>query len=227
MTIDVPGRGRSVAVEDLHVTLDGGAEILRGVDLSIAAGEWVCVTGPSGSGKTTLLRTVAGLVRPTSGRVALDGREATSIRPEKRRIGFLFQGRALWPHLSASGHLETVFRAQGMARSERARKAVLLLGRVHLEDKADARPGTLSGGEAQRLALARALAVEPGLLLLDEPLAPLDADLRADLETLLRNVRKSLKCTVLHVTHDADEAARLADRTVFMAEGRLQDAGSG
>ncbi len=227
MTIDVPGRGRSVAVEDLHVDMDGGAKVLRGVDLSIAAGEWVCVTGPSGSGKTTLLRAVAGLVRPTSGRVALDGRDATSIRPERRRIGFLFQGRALWPHLSASAHLEIVFRAQGLARGERSRKAAQLLGRVHLEDKADARPGTLSGGEAQRLALARALAVEPGLLLLDEPLAPLDSDLRADLESLLRNVRKSLGCTVLHVTHDAAEAERLADRTVFMADGRLQDTQDG
>ena len=205
----------------------GTTRLLGPVDLEVAAGEHVLLVGPSGSGKTTLLRAVAGLVRPAAGRVELFGEPASEgprlmLPPERRELGLVFQGGALWPHMSARRTLEFVLRARGGARAEARRRASELLERVELAGYEERMPGTLSGGEAQRLALARALAMDPRLLLLDEPLGPLDAELRGALIARLGALQRELGLTVLHVTHDPAEARSIASRTVtLLRDGRL------
>jgi ABC-type Fe3+/spermidine/putrescine transport system ATPase subunit len=204
----------------------GQTRLLGPVDLEVAAGEHVLLVGPSGSGKTTLLRAVAGLVRPAAGRVELFGQPASdgprlTLQPERRELGLVFQGGALWPHLSARRTLEFVLRARGAARAEARRRAGELLERVELAGYEERMPGTLSGGEAQRLALARALAMDPRLLLLDEPLGPLDAELRGSLLARLGALQRDLGLTMLHVTHDPAEARAVASRTITLRDGRL------
>jgi ABC-type Fe3+/spermidine/putrescine transport system ATPase subunit len=206
----------------------GGCDILGPIDLVIERAEHVLVVGPSGSGKTTLLRAICGLARPHRGRLSLFGEPVSDgprllVPPRARGCGMLFQGGALWPHMSVRRTLSFVLAHAGTARAERATRTGELLELVHLEGFEERLPGSLSGGEAQRLALARALAGNPRLLLLDEPLGPLDADLRASLLARLAEVQRRMHLTMLHVTHDPGEAAALADRTLHMAAGRLAD----
>lgn len=211
------------------VTVDAGAKRLLGpLDLALEPREHVLVTGPSGSGKTTLLRVVAGLARPSAGRVELDGELASegprlAIPPARRGIGFLFQGAALWPHLSVADTLRFVLRHSGAVRGRAAIEARVaeLLAWVELTGFERRLPATLSGGEAQRLALARALAPAPRILLLDEPLGPLDAELRGSLLAKLGDLEERLALTTLHVTHDPDESAALATRRVRLERGLL------
>ena len=219
----------SAAVELSGLEVKAGRKTLLGpVDLSIAAGEHVLVVGRSGSGKTTLLRAIAGLVRPARGRVLLGGREASeggrlALPPEQRRIGYLFQGGALWPHMSVKRTLAFTLARAGVGRSRRKARIAELLALVELEGFEKRMPGTLSGGEAQRLALARALAVEPEIVLLDEPLGPLDAELRGALLERLGSLQKELSWTALHVTHDPAEAASVATRVLRIEEGRIHE----
>jgi len=215
----------AVALRGLEVRA-GAVTLLGPLDLEVAEGEHLLLIGPSGSGKTTLLRAVAGLARPSSGTVDLFGQRATDgprlvIPPERRGIGFLFQGGALWPHMSARRTLEFVLRAAGTARADLRRRVGELLEQVELAGYEERMPGTLSGGEAQRLALARALAGSPRLLLLDEPLGPLDAELRGSLLRMLGGVQARLGLTSIHVTHDPGEARSIATRTVRLEAGRL------
>ena len=197
------------------------------LELRVEPGEHVLVAGPSGSGKTTLLRAIAGLARPAAGRVSIFGALASDgarqlVPPEKRRIGFLFQGGALWPHLSARRQIEFVLKCAGVAAGARPARVRELLDWVELSGFDERLPATLSGGEAQRLALARALAVDPKLLLLDEPLGPLDFELRAGLLVKLGELQKRLDLTVVHVTHAPDEARAIATRVVSMRTGRVE-----
>jgi iron(III) transport system ATP-binding protein len=209
------------------VVVEVGAKRLIGpVDLQVREGEHVLVAGRSGSGKTTLLRAIAGLAKPSAGRVNLFGALASdgprlTIRPERRRIGFLFQGGALWPHMNVERQISFVLKCSGARDGAVARRVHELLDWVELPGFEKRLPGTLSGGEAQRLALARALAVEPQLLLLDEPLGPLDAELRGALLGKLGELQKRLNLTVIHVTHAPDEARAIASRVVRMDAGRL------
>lgn len=193
------------------------------VSLEIPVGESVVILGPSGCGKTTLLRLVAGLTRPDSGRVWLDGRlvsgNGTFVPPHDRRLGFVFQDLALWPHLTVRQNLEFVMRAVDVPKIEREHRAEQTLQLVHSEQFAARYPHELSGGEQQRVALARALVGEPRLLLLDEPLSSLDADLRAALRSELRRLQRELGLTSIYVTHDREDAAALADRVVEMRAG--------
>ncbi|MEQ1894451.1 MAG: ATP-binding cassette domain-containing protein, partial [Planctomycetota bacterium] len=191
-----------------------------------------CV-GPSGCGKTTLLRALAGLVAPTHGTIELDGRVASRdgklvLAPEARGIGMVFQGAGagLWPHLSARATLDFVLGCAGVARAERAARADEMLELVGLTGKGARRPAELSGGEAQRLALARALVARPRLLLLDEPLGALDHPLRAALAERLAELHERLGPTILQVTHDPGEVAIHADRTVAMEAGRIRPEGA-
>jgi ABC-type Fe3+/spermidine/putrescine transport system ATPase subunit len=202
--------------------------LLEGVDLSLQPGDYALLCGPSGSGKTTLLRAIAGLIDLSAGRIEIDGRLANDARrvvlpPHQRSVGFVFQGAALWPHLDALGQLVFVLAAQGVARSERADRALEMLRLVELEAHVKSSPQTLSGGEAQRLALARALVGRPRLLLLDEPFGPLDARLRGALAERLGELHRALGFTALHVTHDPQEASGLASRRFLLSEGHLSE----
>lgn len=203
-----------------------GRDAVNDVSLDVAAGESIVVLGPSGCGKTTLLRTIAGLAKPDAGEVWLDGRlvsgASTFVPPHERRLGFVFQDLALWPHLTVRQQLEFVTRAAGVPRDERQARAERLLRLVHVESFAARYPHELSGGEQQRVALARALVGEPRLMLLDEPLSSLDPDLRTTLRRELRTLQRELTLTTIYVTHDREDAVVLGDRVVRMRAGRIE-----
>jgi molybdate transport system ATP-binding protein len=200
------------------------------VSFSVEKGQCVALAGPSGAGKTTVLRISAGLLRPDVGRVKCDGdvwldtSRGIDLPPEQRRCGYLFQDLALFPHLSALDNV--AFPLREVARSQRRRQAMELLGRFGVDRLADARPATLSGGEKQRVALARALARRPKALLLDEPLSSLDARTRARAARELSQVLREVEVPTLLVTHDFFEAAQLGDRVGVIDRGRVIQEGT-
>lgn len=205
-------------VEGLHVRL-GGNEVLRGISLELAAGELGCLLGPSGCGKTTMLRAIAGLERPSAGRIEIAGQDASRLPPERRPVGLVFQDLALFPHLTVAGNL--AFALHDLPRQERRARLDELLDTTGLRPFAARHPHELSGGQQQRVAIARTLARRPRLLLLDEPFASLDAPLRRQLREELRQLCKRLGLSALLVTHDRDEGFAFADRLGVMHEGRL------
>lgn len=200
------------------------------VALEVAAGECLAVAGPSGAGKTSVLRVAAGLLRPEHGLVEaggetwLDTRRGIDVPPERRRCGYLFQEYALFPHLTAWQNV--AYPLKGVPRRERRERAVALLERFGVGELAESRPRTLSGGERQRVALARALARHPGVLLLDEPLAALDARTRASAARELGAVLREVDVPALLVTHDFAEAAQLGDRVGVIDAGRVVQEGT-
>jgi molybdate transport system ATP-binding protein len=202
------------------------------VDIAVDSGELVVLLGPNGAGKTTLLRALAGLVPLSDGRVVLDGdvledvAEGARVPTERRPIGFVFQDYLLFPHLSAMENVAFGLRARRVPRAEARRRATAWLERVGLGDYARARPGALSGGQAQRVALARAMVADPRLLLLDEPLAALDAATRSEVRRDLRRHLASFDGTRLLVTHDPLEAMTMADRLVVLENGRVTQTGT-
>lgn len=215
----------AIALDEVEVKV-GRKTLLGPISLTVAPGEHVLIVGPSGCGKTTLLRAVAGLAQPCHGRVALFGELAHEgrkvvVSPARRNVGMLFQNGALWPHMSVRKTLNFVMKQAKVPAAERKQRSARLLELVELTGKEKRKPGTLSGGEAQRLAIARALAGQPRILLLDEPLGPLDAELRSDLLDRLAAVQAELELTVLHVTHDPAEAERVAGRTLRLEAGHL------
>ena len=204
--------------------------VLRGVRLDVVPGRVSVLVGPSGSGKTTLLWILAGLIRPTTGRVLLcefgDGSGAgRPFDARRERLGMVFQTPALWDHLTVEGHLALVSASSGLARTERRRRADRMLDRMRLASLRGRRPATLSGGERQRLAIARALVSEPDWLLLDEPLAHLDGPARADVFGLLRDALTGTRAGVLLATHNTAEALRLADEVAVLLGGVVAQAG--
>jgi molybdate transport system ATP-binding protein len=200
--------------------------------MQVVPGEIVAVLGPNGAGKTTLLRALAGLVRPDRGKVSLDGTvfddvaSGTHLPPERRPIGVVFQDYLLFPHLSALDNVAFGLRARGIGTAEARRAAAGWLERFGLSDAIHARPRALSGGQAQRVALARALAIEPRLLLLDEPLAALDASARGELRRDLKRHLASFAGVRIVITHDPLEAIALADRLVILEQGRIVQTGT-
>jgi len=202
------------------------------VELAVETGELVVLLGPNGAGKTTLLRALAGLVALDHGRVALDGAvlddtgSGAHVATEQRPIGFVFQDYLLFPHLSALENVAFGLRARGLARAEARRRAAVWLERVGLAGYTGSRPRALSGGQAQRVALARAMVSDPRLLLLDEPLAALDAASRTEVRRDLRRHLASFDGTRLLVTHDPLEAMALADRLVVLEGGRVTQTGT-
>jgi thiamine transport system ATP-binding protein len=192
----------------------GDRTVLDGVDLAVADGEIVAVQGASGGGKTTLLRVIAGLLRPDAGQVAWDGVDLAGVPPHERRFGLMFQDNQLFPHRDVGRNVGFGLRMQGRSRGEIDERVARLLDLVGLPGYERRKVATLSGGEAQRVALARSLAPEPRLLLLDEPLGALDRDLHDRLTGEIRQLLKRLGTTAVHVTHDPEEAATVADRVV-------------
>ncbi|WP_055480183.1 ABC transporter ATP-binding protein [Sphaerimonospora mesophila] len=195
------------------------------VEIDVARGEFISLLGPSGCGKTTTLRMIAGLITPTSGRISVDGTDITSRPVHKRDMGLVFQSYALFPHMSVGQNVEFGLEMRRIARGERRRRVAEALDMVHLSHLANRRVSQLSGGQAQRIALARALVIEPTVLLLDEPLSNLDAKLREELRVEIRRIQQEIGITTVFVTHDQDEALAMSDRLVVMSEGRVEQVG--
>jgi thiamine transport system ATP-binding protein len=212
-------------IEDVIVRFDGKAA-LDGVTLEVADGEVVAVLGPSGSGKSTILRVIAGLQRPDSGRVVLDGQDITSVPPHRRGIGLVFQDHALFHHRDVRGNVAFGLRMRGNSPDEIDRRVGELLALVGLGGYERRSIATLSGGEQQRVALARALAPEPSVLLLDEPLGSLDRRLRDRLLDELVQLFETASLTALYVTHDQAEAFALGDRVAIMRAGQVVQTGT-
>jgi thiamine transport system ATP-binding protein len=210
-----------IQVDGVHVALDG-APVLRGVDLEVRDGETVALLGASGSGKTTLLRVLAGLQRPTSGRVLVAGEDVTDVPAHRRGIGLVFQQAVLFPHRDVAGNV--AFGLAGQPADHVERRVAELLDLVGLPGFERRAVGTLSGGEAQRVALARALAPSPRILLLDEPLGSLDGPLRDRLQDDLAALFATRSLTVVHVTHDVGEAFALGDRVALLRDGVVAQA---
>jgi multiple sugar transport system ATP-binding protein len=204
-----------------------GRSLLSGLDLLVGAGECLALLGPSGCGKTTTLRLVAGLDRPEPGsRILLAGRDITEEPPGRRRVAMVFQSYALYPHLSVTANLALGLRVRGVPVRERERRIDAVLALLQLGELRERRPAQLSGGQRQRLALARALLRQPALMLLDEPMSNLDAQLREELRPELRQLLCGGEAPVLYVTHDQQEAIGLADRLAILEGGRLQQVGT-
>ena len=213
----------ALSVRDLTVSF-GDRTVLDGVALDVDQSELVVVMGPSGCGKSTLLRAIAGLEPIAAGSVALDGRDATKLPPHQRNIGFVFQDLALFPFLDVGENIAYGLRRRGMSAPDRRERVAALLDLFGLGNATSRSVQTLSGGEQQRVAVARALAPSPSLLLLDEPLSALDADRQLDIADEIVRVIRTTGTAALYVTHDRAEAAHVGSRIVRLAGGRLEDA---
>ena len=212
-------------VRDLTVRY-GDLRAVDGASVRVAPGQVLAVLGPSGCGKSTLLRAVAGLEAPVAGTVHWDGRDLARVPPHRREFGLMFQDGQLFAHLDVAGNVGYPLRIRRRPRGERQERVAALLALVGLEGFESRSPAELSGGQRQRVALARALAVRPRLLLLDEPLASLDRDLRERLAADLARILREERIASILVTHDADEAFAVADRMAVMREGRLVQQGT-
>jgi ABC-type Fe3+/spermidine/putrescine transport system ATPase subunit len=221
----------SAAVDFRGVSLGyGGHAVLGGVDMTVPAGEVVALLGPSGSGKTTLLDAVAGFIAPSAGEIWLAGRPVSTPRrcvpPERRRVGMVFQNYALWPHLRVVDIVAYPIRRRGVAAVPARLRAMELLARVDITRLAERRPVELSGGEQQRVGLARALAADPEVFLFDEPTAHLDAHLRGVVLAEVARQRAGTGAAALYATHDSAEALAIADRIAVLHSGRLAQVGT-
>ena len=204
--------GEFIAVED--------------VNLHIRRGEFLTILGPSGSGKTTLLMIIAGFLEATTGDIQFDGLSIMSLRPEKRNFGMVFQGYALFPHMTVRQNIAYPLEVRKGASDEIVKRVDEMLELVQLETFGDRLPRQLSGGQQQRVALARALIFDPLVLLLDEPLGALDKNLRSNVQTQLKHLHRKVGKTFVYVTHDQEEALSMSDRVVIMNHGRVVQVGS-
>lgn len=199
----------------------GSMHAVVATDLSIDQGEFVSLLGPSGCGKTTTLQMIAGFVEVSAGRILLDGRDITHAKPSSRGLGVVFQSYALFPHMTVQANVAFGLRMRKVAASEIASRVARVLQLVRLQAHAERYPRELSGGQRQRVALARALVIEPPVLLLDEPLSNLDANLREEMQFEIRRIQTEVGITTLMVTHDQAEALSISDRVVVMQGGRV------
>ncbi len=196
-----------------------------GISLNVEEGELVSFLGPSGCGKTTTLRCIAGFEYPDSGEIRFDDADVVDVQPERRNIGMVFQNYALFPHMTVRGNLAFGLEMRGVGRAELERRTEQALEQVQLGGLGDRYPRQLSGGQQQRVALARALVIQPSVLLLDEPLANLDAKLREEMRFFIRSLQKDVGITCVYVTHDQAEAMVISDRIVVMFDGVIHQIG--
>jgi iron(III) transport system ATP-binding protein len=219
-----------ITVENVGKVYPGGNRALDDVALEVDPGTFLVLLGPSGSGKTTLLRSLAGIERITSGRITIGGLvvadDRVHVPPEQRDLSMVFQDYALWPHMVALDNVAFALKRRGTARSEARQLALVMLERVGLGRLSDRYPTELSGGEQQRVALARALIGDTGLILCDEPLSNLDADLRERMRVEISSLVRAAGATTIYITHDQSEAFALADRVGVLERGRLVQLGS-
>jgi spermidine/putrescine transport system ATP-binding protein len=209
------------------VVLDYGTHrVLQKTDLAINEGEFLTILGPSGSGKTTILRLLGGFLRPSSGRILLDGKDISDLPPERRPFNTVFQDYALFPHMSVGENVAYSLRLRGVARANRLAAADEALSLVGLSGFSGRRISQLSGGQQQRVALARAIVSKPSVVLLDEPLSALDASLRRQMQLFLKSIQRKLGTTFVFVTHDQEEALSMSDRIVVMNVGRIVQIGT-
>jgi spermidine/putrescine transport system ATP-binding protein len=204
----------------------GGTEVLHAIDLALRDGEFMTVLGPSGSGKTTVLRLIGGLVRPTRGAVLLDGVDISGMPINRRPFNTVFQDYALFPHLTVEGNVGYGLKVRGVPKAEIRKRVAATLSLVALDGFGARYPAQLSGGQQQRVALARAIICEPRLILLDEPLGALDADLRRQMQRFLKRLQREIRTTFLFVTHDQEEAVTIADRICVMNHGKIEQVGT-
>jgi spermidine/putrescine transport system ATP-binding protein len=204
----------------------GAHQVLKAVSLNIAGGEFITLLGESGSGKTTMLRLIAGFEQPTTGEIWMNGERLDTLPPYKRRVNTVFQQYALFPHLNVQDNVAYGLRVKTTPPSEVGIRVEEALRMVKMDSFAAARPATLSGGQQQRVALARALVNRPLLLLLDEPLSALDANLRKQMQSELKSLQREVGITFLFVTHDQEEAMALSDRIALLRDGSLEQIAS-
>jgi iron(III) transport system ATP-binding protein len=207
-----------------------GVISVAGIDLAVEPGEFICLLGPSGCGKTTTLRMLAGFLEPDAGEIRVGGKVISApgsvVPPERRNMGMIFQSYAVWPHMTVRENAGYGLRMRGVAPDERRRRTDAALKATKLFELAERYPAELSGGQQQRVALARALAPNPDILLLDEPLSNLDANLRGDMRLEIRRLHDEFRNTSIYVTHDQLEAMTMADRIVVMNAGRIEQIGT-
>jgi multiple sugar transport system ATP-binding protein len=215
-----------IELRQLAKVFPGGITALHTFDLTINLGELLVILGPSGSGKSTLLRLIAGLDAPSAGSVWFDGRDMTRVAPHRRDVAMVFQHPALYPHLSVFDNLAFGLKARGVARSQIRSKVNTVAGMLGLDHVLTRRPSALSGGERQRVAIGRALAREPRVILFDEPFSSLDSPLRTALRDQVVDLHRRFGTTLVHVTHDQAEALLMGDRVVVIDRGRLLQCGT-
>jgi putative spermidine/putrescine transport system ATP-binding protein len=217
-------RGARLAVEGLAKQY-GDVVALAPTDLTIERGEFFALIGPSGSGKSTLLGAIAGFVPPSGGRILIDGDDVVAVPPYRRNIGMVFQNYALFPHMSVFENIAFPLRMRKASEAEIRARVERMLAMVRLPGMGGRRSNQLSGGQQQRVALARAAIYDAGLLLMDEPLGALDKNLREEMQDEIKQFHRQIGATVLYVTHDQEEAARLSDRMAILNHGRLVQVG--
>lgn len=218
-------RTGSLQIRDVS-KLFGTFRAVNGVNLDIQKGEFLTLLGPSGSGKTTLLMMIAGFLDISLGDIALDGASIANVPAEKRNFGMVFQGYALFPHMTVRDNIGYALSVRKRPASEIRTRVDEMLGLVQLQDFADRKPAQLSGGQQQRVALTRALCFAPPVLLLDEPLGALDKKLRVEVQGQLKDIHRRVGTTFIYVTHDQEEALSMSDRIVIMRDGAIEQVGT-
>lgn len=214
-----------ITISNLRKTF-GDVKALNSIDLEIADGELFFLLGPSGCGKTTLLRCIGGFEMPTSGTICFDGEDVSRMAPNQRNTAMVFQGYALWPHMTVFENVAFGLQMRHLPKQEVTSRVKAALESVDIWNCRDRKPNELSGGQQQRVALARTLVVEPGCMLLDEPLANLDAKLRRDMRSEIRRLCKERHLTAIYVTHDRSEALTMADRMAVLKDGVIEQLGT-
>ncbi len=211
-----------VRFENVQKSYDGEILVVKDFNLDMERGEFLTMLGPSGSGKTTCLMMLAGFEPATHGEIYLDGQPINRVPPHKRGIGMVFQNYALFPHMTVGENLSFPLEVRGMGKSEREEKVKRALDMVQLGEFANRRPGQLSGGQAQRVAVARSLVFDPSVVLMDEPLGALDKNLREQMQYEIKHIHENLEVTVLYVTHDQSEALTMSNRVAVFDDGVVQ-----